>query len=475
MARSRPNPWFTGLLALLVAAVMAISLYPAFTTDGPSGLRFVGESAGRKADRHLYFYGGYETVPAWERAYHRLLFGERGAVEQKSIDIYAETLEWFERNPHRVKPWNEQNTRARWLIALAETGQREAFIEGLQSLGTGPEEDVLVATLAYAYGVEGEQLTASELRYGARMVPGGWGRDHLRMRLAEQAGDLETAEAFRQALDQRGAEMRERLRWLGITVTATLALGLILLARARVFTHPPAWRAAVLDDPWPASQGFAVMVRAALYAILVVVGIGLIQQHYFRPGILSLWITLVAGLPMLWLMRRHLLKPRGIGFVQGFGLTLRGVGVKAFAAVTVMLLAVHWAGNMLISALGWGLGLESHWSQGIHELAMFGSWRNTLLAATNAVLWAAIIEEIAFRGLLYVTLRSVMRPWMAILLSAALFSLLHLYSFTAMLTVFWSGVLLAWSFERFRSLLPAMVVHGLGNAVAVSTLVLFYR
>jgi membrane protease YdiL (CAAX protease family) len=475
MQETRPNPWFTGLLALLVAGVMVFSLYPAFTSEGPSALRFVGESAGRKADRHLYFYGGYETVPAWEQAMHRLLFGDRDAVEQKSIDIYAETLEWFENNPRRTQPWNEQNTRARWLIALAETGQTEAFIAGLESLGIGPEEDVLAATLAHAYGVEAEALNAAELRYGARMVPGGWGRDHLRMRLAQRAGDAETAEAFRLALALRGQEMRERLRWLGGTVAVTLVLGLILLARARVFTHPPPWRAAVLDEPWAAGKGFAVIVRAALYAILVVVGISLFQEHYFRPGILSMWITLVAALPMLWLIHRHLLKPRGIGFVQGFGLSLRGVGLRAFAAVTVVLVAVHWAGNMLIASLGWGLGLESHWSQGIHELSMFGSWRNTLLTAFNAVVWAAVIEEIAFRGLVYVTLRSVLRPWMAILLSAALFSLLHLYAFTAMMAVFWSGVLLAWSFERFRSLLPAMAVHGIGNALAVSTLLLFYR
>jgi uncharacterized protein len=266
MGESRPNPWFTGLLALLVAGVMVFTLYPAATKEGPSGLRFVGESAGRKADRHLYFYGGYETVPAWERVLHQLLFGPRDAVEQKSIDIYAEALEWYAQNPQRTRPWNVQNTRARWLIALAETGQREAFIEGLPTLGSGPEEDVLLATLAYAYGVEAEPLTPAELRYGARMVPGGWGRDNLRMRLAELAGDTETAEAFRVALALRGAEMRERLRWLVGLVGGALGLGMVLLIRRRVFTNPSPWQAAALDNPWSPGLGFAVIVRAALYA-----------------------------------------------------------------------------------------------------------------------------------------------------------------------------------------------------------------
>lgn len=475
MGETRPNPWFTGVLALLVAGVMVFTLYPALTSEGPSGLRFVGESAGRKADRHLYFYGGYEVVPAWERAMHRLLFGPRESVERKSIAIYAETLEWFARNPARTRPWNEQNTRARWLIALAETGQREAFIEGLPTLGSGPEEDVLAATLAYAYGVESEALTPSELRYGARMVPGGWGRDHLRMRLAERAGDAETAEAFRLALAVRGSEMRERLRWLGAFVGAALAAGMILLVRARVLTGPSPWQATVLDQPWSAGHGFAVVVRAALYAILIALGLSLFRQHYFRPGLLSMWSTLLVALPMLWLMYRHLLRPRGLGFVQAFGLTLRGVGLRTFAAVTLVVLAIQWGGNMAVAWLGWAAGLEGHWSHGIHELALFGSLRNTLMTAFNAVVWAAVIEEIAFRGLVYVTLRSVMRPWVAIVLSAALFSGLHLYSVTAMLSVFWSGLVLAWSFERFRSLLPGMVAHGVGNAVAVATLLLFYR
>jgi uncharacterized protein len=364
---------------------------------------------------------------------------------------------------------------ARGLLSLAETAQPEAFVEGLETLGHGPEEDVLRATLAYAYGVEGEDLTASELRYGARMVPGGWGRDHLRMRLAELADDTETTEAFRLALAVRGQEMRDRLRWLAGTVAAMLGLGAILLLRRRVFTHPPPWRAAVLDAPWSAGQGSAVIVRATLYAILIALGLSLFQQHYFHPGILSMWSTLVVALPMFWLIHRHLLRPRGVGFVDGFGLSLRGVGMRAFAAVTLAVICIQWGGNMLVAWMGWAAGLQGHWSQGIHELALFGSLRNTLLTAVNAVVWAAVIEEIAFRGLVYVTLRSVMRPWAAILLSAALFSGLHLYSVTATLSVFWSGVVLAWSFERYRSLLPGMVAHGIGNALAVSTLLLFYR
>ena len=58
---------------------------------------------------------------------------------------------------------------------------------------------------------------------------------------------------------------------------------------------------------------------------------------------------------------------------------------------------------------------------------------------------------------------------------ATLFSALHLSSLAGFLSIFWSGLLLAYAYERYHSLLPGMVMHSAGNLLYLSTLLLFYR
>ena len=238
--------------------------------------------------------------------------------------------------------------------------------------------------------------------------------------------------------------------------------------------RPPAWDTGALVRPWRFGEGFGVTVRAALLGVGISVAFAMFAQSYFRPGMLALWSTLFASLPLLWLVHRYLLRPRGLTLVSAFGLSLRGVGGLRLARITLAVLALEWCGTLCIAWLGWKVGLESHWSEGLYERAIFGPWQTTVLGAVNTVVWAPLFEEIGFRGLIYTTLRSRLAP-LAIVLSAVLFSALHMYSLAGFLAVFWSGMVLAWAYERYRSLLPGMLVHAAGNLLAIGTVVLFYR
>lgn len=178
---------------------------------------------------------------------------------------------------------------------------------------------------------------------------------------------------------------------------------------------------------------------------------------------------------MLWFIHRYLLKPRGINFFTAFGLTLKGVKITDFTRITIFILALEWIGTLLIAWISWKFGWQSHWSEGLYERLIFGPWQTAFLTGINLVIWAPIFEEIGFRGLLYTTIRSRFAPWVAIIISALIFSSLHLYSLPDFLAVFWSGLVLAYAYERYRSLLPCIVVHALGNLLTMSTILLFYR
>ena len=78
-------------------------------------------------------------------------------------------------------------------------------------------------------------------------------------------------------------------------------------------------------------------------------------------------------------------------------------------------------------------------------------------------MWAPLIEELAFRGVLYATLRKALGVWPAMGVSAVFFALVHGYGVVGFASVFWSGILWALAYERTRSLLPAILGHAINN------------
>lgn len=77
-----------------------------------------------------------------------------------------------------------------------------------------------------------------------------------------------------------------------------------------------------------------------------------------------------------------------------------------------------------------------------------------------------IVEELFFRGMLYPVMRRHAPAWIAIVLNAALFAMLHFIPIMLPM-LFVSGVVFALVRERTDSLIPGMLIHSLQNAVFV--------
>ena len=86
-----------------------------------------------------------------------------------------------------------------------------------------------------------------------------------------------------------------------------------------------------------------------------------------------------------------------------------------------------------------------------------------------------MLEEIVFRGVLYVTLRTRLRPLAAAGVSALVFGFAHLYSLAGFLEVTWTGFILAVGYERCRSLWPCIVAHAYNNLFYFVAMAAFYR
>ena len=61
---------------------------------------------------------------------------------------------------------------------------------------------------------------------------------------------------------------------------------------------------------------------------------------------------------------------------------------------------------------------------------------------------APVFEEVVFRGVLYSTLRRRWNAPVAMVVSAFIFALAHGYGTFGLVTIFWSGWLWAWAYEK---------------------------
>lgn len=88
-----------------------------------------------------------------------------------------------------------------------------------------------------------------------------------------------------------------------------------------------------------------------------------------------------------------------------------------------------------------------------------------LLNILLAGVLAPMIEETLFRGIIFGGLKSYFGKWTAAVISAALFSGLHL-QLIGFLPRFILGLILVHLYDKYRSLYPSMAFHALNNLVA---------
>jgi membrane protease YdiL (CAAX protease family) len=91
------------------------------------------------------------------------------------------------------------------------------------------------------------------------------------------------------------------------------------------------------------------------------------------------------------------------------------------------------------------------------------------------VVFAPIFEEIAFRGLLFAILRRRFRFLPAATISAGIFAAAHGYGWIGFISVFWSGLLWAWVYEKTGSLIPGMIAHAANNLLVCLTVMALLR
>lgn len=101
--------------------------------------------------------------------------------------------------------------------------------------------------------------------------------------------------------------------------------------------------------------------------------------------------------------------------------------------------------------------------QYIEASSSLSTGRYPLLSALVTVIGAPIVEEILFRGMIYSNLKKIMPLWLALLVQALLFGLVHGQLLWTAFT-FALGLVLGVTADYFDSVWPAILVHLAFNA-----------
>ena len=458
----RLNRWVTGLALAVLVGLAALLLWP---SHGLDTVERPEESLERLTSREMDLRAAVRTAPRWER---RLL----ALAVSPEQDARADALRWYD---EMVSLESSPLAELYRIVLLAEDGQEEAVAEALAAWA--PSDDAPGRLAAWARAAYAEPPPSrDELRVALEAAPrelaAGWFRDRLVARLASRLGDAATRAAAEQAILTRGTGLLWRMRAI---LAGEMLLVLLAAAALASLARPPGLRRAhVATAPvpphWTVADGVGLFARGAAGLVGVAVLWPLLPDSAWS----SLLIAALSAVPILrylaWYCRRS-----GTTVAETFGLRAARGGAPALAGATLALIGVSIVGDFLLDLVGTYLGLAPHWTDGFQESLVWGTAGEVLVDSLDSCVFAPVLEELLFRGVLYGTFRLRFGPAAATGISAGLFAVAHGYGVIGFASVLMSGVLWAVAYERTRSLLPGMLAHAANNVQATAIVLLSLR
>ncbi len=445
------------LLGLLFVASMALP-----GVDRASTLRTPIASAERFFERRLELCAAAAALPEWEQAALAPFLEAPVRVREEAIGAFEGILAQggYPREDAPVSDPELDGLRARRVVLLAEAGRMEEAQGDLDALAARGHAAFLDAVRRAYSNLPGSGSTAGD---GAALALAGDG----------WIGRLVQSRSAGAPPPDPGAHTTAALnvsRALALLLACGAAAVLGWLARNRpdgpTGTLP-------LPAPWPAEVGFGVLVRAAALGLAIVALLTSAGRALGSP-VPYAWVSLFAALPLARLVWRHLLAPFRPGPLESFGLTLGGP-ITPWLLLILGLFALDRIGSQALAIGATSLGSLTPWAEGLNEDLLWSPTWALALSAVDHLIWAPLAAELAFRGILFPTLRRVHGRLHSAVLCGLLYSTVQLTALPAMMALAWSATLYALSVERTRSLLPAIACHALGNAFVMAHACALYR
>lgn len=218
---------------------------------------------------------------------------------------------------------------------------------------------------------------------------------------------------------------------------------------------------------WLALVATALFVSPNLAVLLV--GTAEVPEASLQPSLAALAVTLVLQLALfatalLPLMLTRRLDGRLLGTARP---RWSGRSVTAGLAAGLAAAVGSYGVNAVLVTL---IGTREPVQQQLLQDAAAGG-PPLLLVATIAVVVAPITEEVVFRGVLFRSLADRLGPWSCIVISAAIFALIHIEVLVsqpaALAGLFVIGAVLAAAYHRTGNLVVPILGHATFNAMSL--------
>ena len=311
----------------------------------------------------------------------------------------------------------------------------------------------------------------------AEEVPANWFYFQLARRLASQSGDQRLRENLQLQFQQLTDLQLWKWRMLIIVECLLGSIGLmcfvylvVMRFKLRKFQNEGTLNQRTF--PWTFHEGLAVAVRGGALSILLLVILSVVP---YGQILLKDYGSLVLYLPTVAVVIGLLCRPKGLSLLGTLGCHNVFQRIKSSLPLLLSAIALGFMGEWFIMFGGDAFKISVHWTEWFLPQLVWGSQSELLITLLEVVVLAPFFEEIIFRGIVFSTLRAKFGLSVSLIGSAGIFALAHGYGPIAFLSVFWSGILWAWLYERTGSIVPGMCAHAINNGLVVYFLVALFR
>lgn len=456
----------TLLMALVLASGMGFFIWLQVSIPRLDRVGFPERALSHLVSRTLDMEEAIAQAPVWERSLYQL------TTDNGSSDL-SEAITWYQELT--AVSYNSDIHLQRGILE-AEAGRLEDVSRQLKEWDNREDPFPLFARMIRAAYVDPriDLMIARSLQAElADALPAGWFYDKMALRLAERSGDRDRLASITAESAARVMPLLQKVRLITAGELIIVLLGVsALIMLLRRHREPYTVGSAAIPPLWRGRLGVAVLIRGGAMGLLLSVAFLFLEAD---SPLIRLSSIPLASLPLLVLTRQYLLAPHGIGFITGFGLRLLPTGKGRLATAVFAVLAAGLIGEWGMGLIAEKWGLSSHWTEWFDADLVWGEAPVVVVSLLEFVVLAPLFEELAFRGLLFGTLRRRFNWATSAGLSAGIFAIAHGYGVLGFISVFWSGLLWAWIYEKTGSLLPSMLAHAANNLLVCLSILYFFR
>ncbi len=206
-----------------------------------------------------------------------------------------------------------------------------------------------------------------------------------------------------------------------------------------------------------------VIVLGGIVCIYIILAFGtfwLMERWPYERFLMYLnaFLTQLSLALLIWTMKR-------IRHWEWADFGWRSVPLKKLLPKILKLYALTWIINISYAIFLYRHGLTPSDTDVYVKLLGQATWYSLILNLVIAGVLAPMVEETLFRGIIFGCVQAYLGKWTSAVLSAMIFSALHFQAY-GFFPRFILGMVLVYLYDKYKSLYPAIALHGLNNIVA---------